>query len=97
MKGLDKEVETSSRGEYWRLLPPGTYSIQVPIPPAEGSTGDYSNLVPTSYRYLPKAEGSTGDYSHLVLTPYRYLYLQQGVVLETTPNWYLLYTGTYSI
>ena len=76
MKGLDKEVETSSRGEYWRLLPPGTYSIQVPRPPAGGSTGDYS---------------------HLVLTPYRYLYLQQGVVLETTPNWYLLHTGTYSI
>ena len=27
MTGIDKNVRTSSRGEYWRLLVPGTYTV----------------------------------------------------------------------
>jgi hypothetical protein len=29
VRGIDKEVETSPQGEYWRLLTPGTYHLQV--------------------------------------------------------------------
>lgn len=27
MSGIDKNIRTSPRGEYWRLLVPGTYTV----------------------------------------------------------------------
>lgn len=29
VKGITKKVNTTERGEYWRLLVPGTYSVVV--------------------------------------------------------------------
>jgi hypothetical protein len=49
VRGIDKEVESSDRGEYWRLLTPGTYYIQVGgVLVLGGSTV----LQTTHFRYL---------------------------------------------
>ena len=32
VKGIDKNVTTTERGEYWRLLVPGTYQLQAFAP-----------------------------------------------------------------
>jgi len=38
VKGIDKNVTTTERGEYWRLLVPGTYQLQAFAPGYEAST-----------------------------------------------------------